>query len=386
MESNKSARGAAARHPLAAGRAGGKRLQKTRAALAVAILACVGAAGISMPAAAFDGWHLENATAIPGKGAGWDYVSLDAARNRLFIGHRGQGLQVYDIATRKLIKVIGTTASDSSNGATLMPEFDLGISYNENGTITPFKLSTLDAQPSIKLGEDLDATHYDPATKRIVVNMAAGKDGTELIVLEAPSLKAVGTIKVTTKKPEHAEADGKGNFYMASRDENSVYRINTKDMKVTAQWPTPGCAQTNGLALDVANNRIFLGCRGSATVKPSFAVMNAETGAIVYTHEIGGGNDDVIYDAELKRVFLANGVNAVLNVFEQVNADTYKPSEALGTQAGVRTMAIDPKTKKIYAVTAEGSADYSKKITTSVSPYYANTFFTDKFYVLTYSK
>lgn len=339
-----------------------------------------------LPAAAFDGWHLENATTIPGKGSAWDYVSLDAARGHLFIGRRGAGLQVYDIATRKAIAVIGTTASDSSNGATVIPEMDLGISYNENGTITPFKLSTLKAQPSIKLGEDLDATHYDPATKRIIVNMGAEKDGTELLVLEAPSLNKVGSIKVSTKKPEHAEADGQGNFYMASRDENSVYRINTKDLTVTAQWPTPGCAQTNGLALDVVHHRIFLGCRGSATVKPSFAVMDADNGAILYTHEIGGGNDDVVFDADLKRVFLSNGVNSVMNVFEQVDANTYKPSEALGTMTGVRTMAMDHKTKKIYAITAEGSADYSKKITTSVSPYYANTFFDDKFYVLTYSK
>jgi hypothetical protein len=356
-------------------------LRLTAAALTTAF-----AATISLPAAAFDGWHMEDATAIPGKGSGWDYVSLDAPRNHLYIGHRAQGLQVFNVATRKLVKVIGTTAADSSNGATLMPEFDLGISYNENGTITPFKLSTLEAQPSIKLGDELDATHYDPITKRIVVNMASGKDGTDLLVLQAPAFNVIGTIKVTTKKPEHAEADGKGNMFLASRDENSVYRIDVKNMKVTAQWPTPGCAQTNGLAFDAANNRIFLGCRGSATVKPSFAVMNAETGAIISNTEIGGGNDGVIYDADLKRVFLSGGVNAVLNVFEQVNADTYKQTEAMGTWAGVRTTVIDPKTKKIYAITAEGSADYAKKITTSVSPYYANTFFTDKFYVLTYSK
>jgi hypothetical protein len=337
-------------------------------------------------ASAFDGWHLLNSTTIPGKNSAWDYVSLDAVNNQLFIGRRGVGLNVVDIATGKLIKVVGNTAADSSNGATLIPEFDLGVSYNENGTLTPFKISTLEPQANIKLGDELDATHYDPATKRIVVNMASGKDGTELVVLQAPSLQKVGSIKVTTKKPEHSEADGKGNYYVASRDENAVYRLDTKEMKITAQWPTPGCAQTNGLALDVANNRIFLGCRGSATVKPSFAVMNAETGAIIYTAEIGGGNDSVIYDADLKRIFLANGVNALINVFEQVDANTYKPSEALGTMAGVRTMAIHPKTKKIYAVTAEGSADYAKKITTSVSPYYANTFFPDKFFVLTYGK
>ena len=293
---------------------------------------------------------------------------------------------MFDLATRKLVKVIGTTASDSSNGATLIPEFDLGVSYNENGTVTPFKLSTLEAKPSIKLADELDSAHYDPATKRLVINMAAGKDGTELLVLDVPSLKVAGTIKVSTRKPEHAEADGKGNFFLTARDENKVYRLDTKALKVTAEWPTPGCANTNGLALDVANQRIFLGCRGNAAVKPSFVVMNAETGAIIYADEIGGGNDGVIYDANLKRVFLANGVHAVLNVYEQVNADTYKQVEALGTRAGVRTIAMHPVTKEIHAVTAEGSADYAKKITTSVSPYYANTFFPDTFVVLTYSR
>ena len=347
---------------------------------------CSAAMLMSTSALAFDGWRLENTTTLNGNGAGWDYVSLDAAANRLFIGHRNEGLQVFDLATRKLVKVIGTTASDSANGATLIPEFDLGVSYNENGTITPFKLSTLDAKPSIKLADELDSAHYDPASRRLVVNMAAGKDGTELLVLDVPSLKVAGTIKVSTRKPEHAEADGNGSFYLTARDENKVYRLDTKTLKVTAEWPTPGCANTNGLALDAANQRIFLGCRGNARVKPSFVVMNAENGAIIFTDEMGGGNDGVIYDASLKRVFLANGVHAVLNIYEQINADTYRQVEALGTQAGVRTMAMHPTTKKIYAVTAEGSADFAKKITTSVSPYYANTFFPDTFAVLTYSR
>jgi hypothetical protein len=343
-------------------------------------------AALSANSYAFDGWKLENSTAIPGKNSAWDYVSLDVANNHLFIGRRSNGLQAYDIASGKVIKVIGNTAANSSNGAVLIPEFDMGLSYNENGTLTPFKLSTLEAQPDLKLGDELDSAHYDPATKRIVVNMASGADGTELIVLQLPSLQKVGTIKVSTKKPEHAEADGKGNFYMASRDENSVYRLDVKDLKVTAKWPTPGCAQTNGLAIDAAHDRVFVGCRGSATVKPSFQVLNGQTGAVIYNFEIGGGNDSVAYDPDLKRIFLANGVNAVINVFEQVDADNYKPVEALGTQAGVRTVVMHPKTKKIYAVTAEGSADYSKKITTSVSPYYANTFFVERFFVLTYGK
>ena len=84
------------------------------------------------------------------------------------------------------------------------------------------------------------------------------------------------------------------------------------------------------------------------------------------------------------RIFSANGVSANLNVFAQDNADTYKPVETLGTRNGVRTMAMDRSTGTIYAVTAEGSADASKKILTAVSPFYANTFFPNTFTVLAY--
>ena len=347
---------------------------------AAAILASVA------PAAAFDGWHLEQATIIEGKGSAWDYVSLDPVHDRLFIGHRKEGLQVFDLNTRKLVKIIDGTLAASSNGATLVPEHDLAVSNNENGTIIPFRLSTLEAQAPIKLGEELDSSHYDPINQRLAVNMAADKDGTDVVLIDVPSLAVAGKVRLPSTKLEGAASDGKGAFLIAARDANKVFRIDTKAAKSLGEWPTPGCAQTNGLTVDTANRRVFLGCRGSDTVKPSFAVMNADSGAIIYTSEIGGGNDAVVYDADLKRIFLANGVGAVINVFEQVDADTYRPVETLGTRAGVRTMAIDPKTKRLHAVGGEGSADAGKKILTSVSPFYANTFFPNTFTVLTYAR
>lgn len=335
---------------------------------------------------AFDGWRLERAIPIPGTGSSWDYLSLDEARGRLFIGHRKEGLKVFDLASGKVIKVIDHTAAGSSNGATLMPEFDLGISNNEDGTITPFRLSTLEARPSIKLSTELDTSHYDPLTKRLLVNVAADKEGTDLVVLQAPALTMVGTIRVPSVKPEHADADGKGNYFLTSRDKDQVYRLDLQNLKLTATWATPGCGQTNGLAIDPSTDRLFLGCRGRGEVKPSFAVMNSTNGAIVYTHEMGGGNDGVIYDAELKRIFLSNSVNAVLNVFEQQGADAYRPVDTLGTRASVRTIAFHSKTKKLYSFAAEGSADHAKKITTSVSPWYANTFYPNTFTVMVYSR
>ncbi len=350
--------------------------------------ACLVAAALLLPGAAraFDGWHVEQATVIPGKTGAWDYVSLDTQHNRLFIGHRHDGLQVFDLAARKMVATIGGTAAASSNGATLIPEFDLGISLNENGSIIPFTLSTLEARPAIKLGEELDTGHYDPVNKRMVMNMAPDKEGTDAIVLAVPSLEKLGAIRLPTKKMEGADSDGAGGFFIAARDTDTVYRVDSKALALTATWPVAGCAQANSLTIDRANRRIFLGCRGSDKIKPSFVVMDAGSGKVIYTAEIGGGNDAIGYDPGLKRIFLANGVGAVLNVFEQVDADTYRPVEALGTRSGLRTLAVDPASHKLHAVAAEGSADFAKKITTTVSPFYANTFRADSFTVYTFAR
>jgi DNA-binding beta-propeller fold protein YncE len=314
---------------------------------------CAAALLISVPAYALDGWHVETTTPVEAKTAGFDYIAYDEGTNKVFLGHRKDGLQVFDPVSQKVVKVIDGTQTHSGNSALLLPEFDLGLSNNQDGTITPFKLSTLEASEPVTIGHPIDTSHYDAGSKRIVVNVEAGKDGTELVVLEAPSLKMVGTVKVATKKAEHAQADGKGNFYLASRDPAKVYRIDTRDLKVTAEWDTPGCAATTGLAVDPANHRVFLGCRTSNDVKAVMAVMNSDTGAIIYKGEIGNNNDGLLYDAQSKRIFASNSSVPNINVFEQVDADNYKPLDAVETHPPVKVLAYDPKNKKLYSMGME---------------------------------
>ena len=350
-------------------------------------LAAALAVNIAGPALAFDGWRLQHAVVLDGKAAAWDYVSYDQGTHHVFIGHRKEGLQVYDPSTQTIVKVIDKTAGASSNGAVLIPEFDLGLSNNEDGTIIPFKLSTLEAQPAIKAGEDLDTSHYDPASKRLVLNMGPVADGTELVMLDVPSLKEAGRLKVASRKVEGADSDGRNGFFLAAQDLDKLYKIDTAAARVTATFDTaPACGKPTAVTVDAAADRVFVSCRGHDAIKPSFTVFDGATGKVVYTAEIGGGTDSLIYDAGSKRIFSANGVSANLNVFEQVDADTYRPVETLGTRAGMRTMAMDHASKTIFAVTAEGSADPSKRILTAVSPFYANTIFPNSFTVLTFGR
>ena len=115
-------------------------------------------------------------------------------------------------------------------------------------------------------------------------------------------------------------------------------------------------------------------------------VVNGDTGAVVFSAEIGGGSDSCVYDPATRRIFSANGINANLSVIEQIDADHYKLLETAGTRAAVKVLAMDHTRNKLYSIVAEGSADTARKINTSVSPYYANTIFPNTFTVLTFGR
>jgi hypothetical protein len=338
------------------------------------------------PAFAFDGWHTESVTFIASKTSDWDYVNYDAVTKRLFLGHRKEGLQVYDPATRKLVTTIPGTPGHSSDGITLISEMDLGIINNQDGTFMPLKLSTLEVGPAVKLVEGLDTSHYDPFTKRLVFNVDPGKDGTDLVVVDATTLKTVGTIKVATRKAEGAAADGLGRFYLAGQDIGKILVLDTKDLKVTATWSSPTCGKPTAIEVDAAAKRLFVSCRSTPAVKPALVVLNTETGATVWSTEIGDGTDGVAYDAPTKRIFSTNGVGATLTVAEMTTPDSFKLVETLATYNGAKVIAMDHENQKLYTIVAEGSANYEKKINTNNSPWYANTYFPNTFRVITFSK
>ena len=327
------------------------------------------------PANAF--YHLESAVTLKSEKPDWDYVTFDPARGYLFIGRRGEGAIVYDVKARKVLRTIDK--SDDAGAIVLVPEFDRGYTANEDGTTTIFQLSTLKTITRTKFGADSDSGFYDPITRQIAFTMG---DSSAVAFVDARTGKVLDTMKVDSKKLDGTVPDGEGNLLMALRDKNLVVKIDVAQRKLIAQWPTTGCEQPTGLAYDKEHKRIFVGCRGA---KPVLAVMDADSGQVIATPDIGRGNDGVIYDAATRRIYTSNGVDANLVIYEQGDANTYKLVEATTTRPYARTMALDPKTKKLYLVTAEGTADPAEKINSAVARFYPNRYFRNTFVVLTFS-
>ncbi len=339
---------------------------------ALAGLAAFGAAAQAQPF-----YHLDSAVTLTGAAPEWDYVTLDPARGYLFIGRRADGVTVFDVNAQKVVRNIDK--SEDANAAVLVPEFDRGYTINGDGTTTAFQLSTLKSIDRIKIGEDADSAFYDPATKQLAFTMG---DSRKIAFVDAKTGKILGELPMDSKKLDGTVPDGEGNLFMALRDRNLVVKIDAAQRKVTGQWNTAPCEEPTAVAFDKANKRIFVGCRGK---NPVLAVLDSDSGKLITTLEIGHGNDGVIYDGATRKIYTSNGVDANLVIYDQVAPDTYKLAEATTTRPYARTMALDPKTKKLYLVTAEGTADPAKKINRAVAPFYPNRYFPDTFTVLTYS-
>ena len=320
--------------------------------------------------------RLEAAVTFKSAAPDWDYLSLDPERGNLFIAARADGMMVYDVRRRDFVRTLEDT--EGANASVQVPEFDRIYTVNLDGTSTVFELSTLRKLDKIKLGEDADAAFYDPSTRQVAFMRG---DSGEITYVDAKSGRVVARLAMPTKKLEASAADGRGYMFTASRDRNSVFKVHVPSHTVVAEYPA-GCEEANGMAIDPALRRVFIGCRGKA---PVLVVMDTETGRVVARHDIGRGNDGVIFDAETRRIYTSSGVDGNLVIYDQLDADTYKLAEATTTRPYARTMALDPRTKKLYLVTAEGTVDPSRKVNKAPAPFYPNRYFPDTFTLLTYS-
>src|SRR5450432_1146439 len=81
-------------------------------------------------------------------------------------------------------------------------------------------------------------------------------------------------------------------------------------------------------------------------------VMDAASGNVITSFPIGTGVDFAGFEADTKMIFFSCG-QGVLNVFHEKSADVYEDAGAITTQPSAKTMAIDPKTKKIFLPAAD---------------------------------
>lgn len=348
-----------------------------RAIILRAAAAAVAAVAAASAADAGPVYRLESQVTLKGPAPGWDYLTVDPARDYVFIGRRKEGVTVYDASAQRVVATIEN--SKAANQALLVADADRGFTANEDGSTTVFELSTLKTLDRVKLGESADAAFYEPVTGQVAFTLG---DSHALVFLDAKTAKITGRLTIKANELEAAVADGKGFIYVNERDRNRVAKVDVRTRRLVAEWPTTGCQMPTGLAMDRAAGRLFLGCKGP---HPVLAVINARSGRVVTTAEIGRGNDGVVFDPAHKRIFTSNGVDGLIVMYEEAGPDKLAFAGAFTTRPIARTMAFNAKTGRIYTATAEGMVDPAKPVNKRAAAFYPNRYFDDTFTLLTYA-
>ena len=330
----------------------------------------------SLPAQPF--YQLESALTIKSPtNPSWDYLTYDSVHDQLLIARRDDGILIYDTKAKKITGAIED--SKGGNSTVLLPEFDRGYVVKQDGTLLVIRASTLGKIGSVSVGDNADNAFYDPVTKQLLVTQG---DSSQVTFVDAKTGTVTGVLKIDSESIEGSAADGEGNFYTALRDRDKVVKIDARTRTLVAEWKIGKHIRPNGVAYDAANKRLFVSTRGE---NPALLVYDP-SGNIVSESTIGLNNDSLVFDPETKKIYTANGWDATLVIIDQVDANTYKLAEAATTRPWARTMALDPKTKTVYLVTAEGTVDVSRPWKAAVSPFYPNKYFKDTFTLLTYSR
>jgi DNA-binding beta-propeller fold protein YncE len=285
----------------------------------------------------------KHATDIPiGTDGGWDYASVDPEAHRLYVTH-GTQIVVIDTTTNK---VVGTIA-DTPGVHGFAIAHDLGKGFASNGReakVSIVDLQTLQTTGKVATGENPDAILYEPGKQEVYAFNGRGKSAT---VIDAKSGTVVATIPLGGK-PEFAQADAKaGLVFVNIEDKNTIAVIDTASHTVKATWPIAPGEEASGMAIDVANRRLFIGCSNKLML-----MIDTTTGKVAGSVPIGSGVDANAFDPQTKLAFSSNG-EGTITVAHEDSPSKLTVVQTIPTQRGTRTMTLDPATHRLYAAAAD---------------------------------
>lgn len=294
----------------------------------------------SAAAGAQAAYQLKRTIHLPGS-EGWDYISIDSAARRLYIG-REKYLQVVDVDSGRLIASL--TDIPGVHGVALAPELHRGFTVNgDHNSSTMLDLMTLKPLASAPTGEDADGYAYDPATRRVFVMNSAGNSAT---AIDATTGRAVGTVPLEGQ-PEFAVSDGRGELFVNITDKNQLLAFDARSLKVLHRWPLSRCEGPSGLSMDRAHRRLFAACDNETMV-----VVDADNGQLIAALPTGAGTDASLFDAASGNAFASAGGCGSLTVIHEDSPEHFHVLATVPTASGARTMALDEKTHDVLLVTA----------------------------------
>jgi DNA-binding beta-propeller fold protein YncE len=281
--------------------------------------------------------HLEKEIPLPGVEGRIDHFSADAAGQRLFVAALGNGsVEIVDLrkgersAEIKGLEEPQGLYYDSKTGR-------LYVATGGDGKLRSYDGKSLALQDTLDLGKDADNVRYDQQAGDVWVGSGDG-----IAIIDSAGQK-VGSIPLGSH-PESFQFEEKGDqVYVNVPKQLGVALVDRKKRMVLGKWGLGASFANYPMALDSANQRLFVGCRLPARL----VILDTTSGRTVNTLPTVGDADDVFYDTTRRLVYVIGGEGAV-EILRQRDPDHYERAARISTAPGARTGFFLQNSSRLY--------------------------------------
>src|SRR5229473_2230184 len=278
---------------------------------------------------------------LPGPGGKrFDYLTIDADDHYLISAHLAAGqTYVIDLRTNKAVATV--TDTPGAEGVEYIPELKKFYTSNAgDNTIGVVDLKQMKVVKKLKTEAKPDGSTYAAPFHKLYVSDERGKAEAIVDVTKDEIIKTLH-FDSETGMPQYDPVARK--VYVNLQDQDIFAVIDPSTDEVVGRYSVGQCKGNHGMALDPEHHRAFLACEENNLM----TVFDLDKHAPIAFLPLADGADVIKFDPGLGRIYVAC-YSGALSVFHQDDPDHYRKLEDFRVQHAVHSLAVDPKTHRVY--------------------------------------
>ncbi|MDQ6781383.1 MAG: hypothetical protein M3Z37_09570 [Candidatus Eremiobacteraeota bacterium] len=284
--------------------------------------------------------------------SGFDYMTVDAERRRVYAAHTGSRALL--VANADSGAVVGQVEVGPMHGVAVNP--DNGNVFTGNGearTVSEVNPLTLSVVRSADVGGIVDAIAYDPVLHRVY---AVEDDGSHVFVVDTHLMKQVASVGIPGHKPDYLAIDPETrDVYLNIDNLSEVAVISATQLAVTRTIPTPVIKHNHPLSYDTGFRTLVVGGKNGTVA------AYTRDGTLLSTVGIQQSVDQC--DLNPRTHMFACPGSGKVTVVQLSSTGQLTTVASLDVPKGVHTLAFDPTTGHIWIVWAETTGDFLQALT-----------------------
>jgi DNA-binding beta-propeller fold protein YncE len=327
-----------------------------------ALLGCSKAPAGSADTSASTSAPLKPASSVdlPGYSGDFDHFAIDPKDGRVFLaGEESAELEIFDRDSGKIIQRMKGFGVPHS--VLYMPDAGEILVVDGEKPSPVFDAASLKLKRTYKLPEGADSVGFDSASKHLWV-VTGGKDvkqkDSNLIEIDPATGRTIKSVHFDADHVEAMAVDQQGpNLFINITDKNELAIVDKASGKIVRQIPIKEAEQNAPIAIDEASHRLFV-----VTRKPGkLIVLNADTGATVAVLPAPERTDEVVWDPENRRIYVAGG-QGYISVVQQDGPDQYREIARVASRPGAKTEILDSEGKRLWVAASPGESKAMAKV------------------------